>query len=180
MTAPEAPNFFMATAAIARLTFLRIVRGRKLWVAGVAALVVVAFPAIIALSQDEPDREALHEAVKGAVEGGVDWGVFRLLVFLLPILFTSGTIGEEVEGRTLHFLAMRPLPRASIALGKYAVGLVAGLAVKRLGYSPEAWADLHDIAPYKMEPRYQPRFVSVLDGKAAIRELHATSANRPS
>lgn len=133
MSAPSEPGFLVATVAISRLTFLRIVRGRKLWVAGISALVVLIFPAIIALSQDEPDREALHEAVKGAVGGGIDWGFFRLLVFLLPILFTSGTVGEEVEARTLHFLAMRPLPRASIALGKYLVGTVAGLAVLWIG-----------------------------------------------
>ena len=129
MSALAAPSFFGATSSIARLTFLRTVRGRKLWVAGLAALVVIAFPALVALSQSEPDREALHEAVKDAVHGGIDWGIFRLLAFLLPILFTSGTIGEEVEGRTLHFLAMRPLPRASIALGKYLVGTGVALAV---------------------------------------------------
>lgn len=124
-----APNFVHATLSIARLTMLRIVRGRKLWVAGIAAAVVILFPAFVALSRDEADREALHEAVTAAVSGGIDWGFFRLLVFLLPILFTSGTVGEEVEGRTLHFLAMRPLPRAAIALGKYLVGTATGLVV---------------------------------------------------
>jgi hypothetical protein len=69
----------------------------------------------------------------GVVNGGIDWGFFRLLVFLLPILFTSGAIGEEVEGRTLHFLAMRPVSRGAIALGKYLVGTAAGLVVLWIG-----------------------------------------------
>lgn len=117
-----APSFVGATLAVARLSYLRTLRGRKLWVALVATLVVVLFPGVVALVGS--DSEA-----RDVVRGGVDWGFFRLLVFLLPVLFTSGAIGEEVEARTLHFLAMRPVARASIALGKYLVAVGAGLAV---------------------------------------------------
>lgn len=109
-----------------RLSVLRTLRGRKLRVAAVAALVVILFPAVVALVQDDADTVAI-------VSGGIDWGFFRLLVFLLPLLFASGAIGEEVEARTLHFLAMRPLPRSSIALGKYIVGTAASLAILWVG-----------------------------------------------
>lgn len=119
---PPAPGFIASTVAVARLTLLRTLRGRKLRVAGAASLVVILFPAVVALLEDGADPAAV-------VRGGIDWGFFRLLVFLLPILFTSGSIGEEVEGRTLHFLSMRPVSRAAIALGKYVVGAGAALAV---------------------------------------------------
>ena len=120
--APPAPGFFSSTGAIIRLSFLRTVRGRKLRVAAIAAAVIILFPAVVALVSDEAEPTAI-------VSGGIDWGFYRLLVFLLPLLFTSGAVGEEVEARTLHFLAMRPVQRASIALGKYVVGTGAALVI---------------------------------------------------
>jgi hypothetical protein len=123
MTSSPLPSFFGATAAVARLATLRTLRGRKLWVAVMATVVVILFPGVVALLGTSGTEAA------DVVKGGIDWGFFRLLVFLLPILFTSGAIGEEVEARTLHFLAMRPISRSAIALGKYLVGAVASLAV---------------------------------------------------
>jgi hypothetical protein len=122
MSAPPAPSFFSGVGAVGQLTALRTLRGRKLRVAAVATLVVLLFPAVVALLEEEADAAAV-------VRGGLDWGFFRLLVFLLPVLFTSGTIGEEVEGRTLHFLTMRPVSRSAIAIGKYIVAAGSALAV---------------------------------------------------
>lgn len=120
--APAAPGFGSSTLSMIRLTFLRTLRGRKLRVAAVAAFVVILFPAVVALVKHDGEPVTI-------VSGGIDWGFFRLLVFLLPLLFASGAVGEEVEARTLHFLAMRPVSRASIALGKYVVGTGAALAI---------------------------------------------------
>jgi ABC-2 type transport system permease protein len=122
MSAPPTPSFLASTGAVSRLSFLRVLRGRKLRVAVIATKVIILFPAVIALL--ERDADAVE-----VVTSGIDWGFYRLLVFLLPILFTSGAIGEEVEGRTLHFLSMRPVSRAAIALGKYLVATGAALAV---------------------------------------------------
>ncbi len=126
MSAPPAPSFFGGTLAVARLALLRTLRGRKLRVAVIATVVIILFPAVVALVKDDVDATEV-------VKGGIDWGFYRLLVFLLPILFTSGAIGEEVEGRTLHFLSMRPISRGAIALGKYLVGTGAALAVLWIG-----------------------------------------------
>lgn len=127
MSAPPAPSFFSATFGIARLAMLRTLRGRKLWVALAATVVVILFPGVVALLDSDADAAEV-------VKGGIDWGFYRLLVFILPVLFTAGAIGEEVEGRTLHFLAMRPVSRAAIALGKYLVAVAAGLAVLWTGF----------------------------------------------
>lgn len=122
MSAPPAPSFLYSTRALARLSFLRTLRGRKLRLASIAVGVVVLFPAVVALVKEDG-------ATAEVVRSGIDWGFFRLLVFLLPILFLSGVVSEEVEGRTLHYLAMRPVPRASIALAKYLVGTASALAI---------------------------------------------------
>ncbi|HJL17368.1 MAG TPA: ABC transporter permease [Sandaracinaceae bacterium LLY-WYZ-13_1] len=122
MSAPPAPSFFGATGAVSRLSLLRTLRGRKVRVASVAVAVVILFPAVVALVKEDAETAEV-------VRAGIDWGFFRLLVFLLPILFVSGVVSEEVEGRTLHYLAMRPVPRASIALGKYAVGTLSALGI---------------------------------------------------
>jgi ABC-type transport system involved in multi-copper enzyme maturation permease subunit len=122
MSPPPVPSFLASTIAVGRLQLLRTLRGRKLRVAIIAAAVVILFPAAIALLKEDADTVDV-------VTKGIDWGFFRLLVFLLPILFTSGAIGEEVEGRTLHFLAMRPVSRAAIALAKYLVGTAFGVVV---------------------------------------------------
>ncbi len=122
MSAPPAPSFFSGVGAVMRLSMLRTLRGRKLRVALVAAVIVIVFPAVVALLEEDADAAEV-------VSGGIDWGFFRLLVYLLPVLFTSGVIGEEVEERTLHFLTMRPVSRSAIALGKYLVGALTSLAV---------------------------------------------------
>lgn len=122
MSAPPAPSFFAGLAAVVRLAMLRTLRGRKLRVAAAATFVVILFPAVVALLEEDADAADV-------VSGGIDWGFYRLLVFLLPVLFTSGTIGEEVEARTMHFLTMRPISRSAIALGKYAVATASALAV---------------------------------------------------
>ncbi|HEY8429783.1 MAG TPA: ABC transporter permease [Sandaracinaceae bacterium] len=122
MSAPPAPSFASGVAAVVRLGALRTWRGRKLRAAAIASFLVILFPAVVALLDDEADTAAV-------VSGGIDWGFYRLLVFLLPVLFTSGLIGEEVEARTLPYLTMRPISRSAIAVGKYLVGTGAALAV---------------------------------------------------
>lgn len=132
MTTPPAPGLAAATAAIFRLQWKRLVRGKKLRLgAVVVALVVVAV--VIA-------RYAQSEAVpKDVLRDGISLGFFTLLVYLIPFLLTSGAIAEEVEARTFTFLASRPVGRLAITLGKYLAGvamaaglLVAGLLVMHL------------------------------------------------
>ena len=51
MIAP--PSIVSSTMAIARLSAKRVIRGRKLRVAAVAAFVVVLFPAVVALLESD-------------------------------------------------------------------------------------------------------------------------------
>ena len=120
MSAPPVPDLGSSTLAVLRLSWTRLVRGRKLRL-GILATVLVLIAAIAARYAAE------GSAASDVVEAGVRVGFFGLLVYLLPFLFTSGTIAEEVEGRTFPFLALRPAGRIAIVLGKYIAG--AGMSV---------------------------------------------------
>ena len=116
MSPPPTPSVANAIASTARLSWLRVVRGNKLWVALVAvALVVLSITGARYAQDGRGGADILKE--------GVNLGFFNLLVFLVPFLFTSGAIAEEVEGRTFHFLTSRPISRFSLLIGKYISGV---------------------------------------------------------
>lgn len=114
------------TLAMFRLSWLRLIRGRKFRL-GVVATVLVVVSAAIA-------RYAANESTPAeAVESGVRLGFFGLLVYLLPFLFTSGAIAEEVEARTFPFLALRPAGRIAIVVGKYLASATMSILLLALG-----------------------------------------------
>ncbi|MDQ3035610.1 MAG: hypothetical protein M3Y87_24605 [Myxococcota bacterium] len=139
MSAPPVPDLGTATLAMLRLSWTRLVRGRKLRL-GIVATVLVVVAAIAARYAAE------GSAATDVVEAGVRVGFFGLLVYLLPFLFTSGTIAEEVESRTFSFLALRPAGRIAVALGKYIAG--AGMSVILLA----GGVLLLHVAAYATEP----------------------------
>lgn len=108
------PSFGASVAAHARLGFVRTVRGRKLRLGAVATLLTVGAAVTARYLADEAEPA---EVVKTAVRLGFFW----MLAFLLPFLFASGAIAEEVENRTLTYLAMRPSGRVALTLGKLLV-----------------------------------------------------------
>lgn len=112
MSAPDAPDFVSGLLAALRLSWMRLVRGRKLRLAIVAVVLVVAAAVAVRylLDPEDPSR---------VVEAAVRVGFLNMLVFLLPFLFTAGAIAEEVEARTFPFLALRAAGRPAIVLGKY-------------------------------------------------------------
>lgn len=144
MASPELPNVFTSTLTVARFSAKRILRGKKLGLALVSTLLVVATVVVTRYLSDE----ALPTDV---MQIGTRWGFFGLLAYLLPFLFTAGNIAEEVEGRTFVYLASRSLGRLPVVLGKYLAGvgfaavfLLVGLLLMHLGVfaaSPSALVD---------------------------------------
>ena len=57
----------------------------------------------------------------------------QFLLLMLALFYGTSIVLEEVEGRTLPYLAARPLPRTSIILGKYASSAVLALAMIDVG-----------------------------------------------
>ncbi len=118
-TAPVVPSFGHALGAAVALRLRRMTRGRLVWVAaGAAALMVVVGWLLVYLGDNEPNEVLLKL---------FDVPFRRLLVPLLPFLACATAISEEVDGRTLVYLDLRPASRSAILWGKYlAAMLVTG------------------------------------------------------
>jgi ABC-2 type transport system permease protein len=122
MSVPPPPGLFHGAAAMVRLQWKRLVRGRKLRLGAIAVVLVVAVAtAARYLGEGAEAAEVMQATTR--------WGFFSLLVFLLPFLFHAGSVAEEVEGRTLTYLTSRPAGRLAITLGKYAAGTVMTLGL---------------------------------------------------
>ncbi|MEZ4246945.1 MAG: hypothetical protein R3B99_01690 [Polyangiales bacterium] len=130
MGQPPAPGFAQGVGVIFRMQIRRLVRGRKLRLAMVATSLVVfsVVAARYASQRDGVGAERAQELAEDAMKNGLGWGFFKLLCFLLPFLFTSGAIAEEVEGRTFAFVSSRPVSRPAIAVG-WAAGAVLSVAL---------------------------------------------------
>ncbi len=98
---------------------LRLQRGSSLWL-GFALALLIGVAGVVA-------RYASGQL--SAIETSLDLGLSHLLAYLLPYLFCSGMIAEEVSGRTLGFLTSRPVPRARVLIAKWVVGTGACAAV---------------------------------------------------
>lgn len=121
-----APDLATSVAAVFKLNFKRMLRGRKLRFA-LAAMVLVIGASLTARYVVEPDD------TQAFVRGTVGQGFFGLLAYLLPFLFTSGAIAEEVETRTLPYLLLRPTGRLGLTLGKYLSGAALSFGLLAVG-----------------------------------------------
>jgi ABC-type transport system involved in multi-copper enzyme maturation permease subunit len=120
---PTAPSFGHSVATIFRLQFRRILRGNRLWIAiGATVLIDLALLLVRYLGPDGVEAA-------NVVKGGISLGYFTLLVYLVPFLLMSGSMVEEIDGRTWAYLATRPVSRWAITIGKYSAGVVFAVAV---------------------------------------------------
>lgn len=126
MSTPAAPGMMASTMNVFRLQMLRIVRGRKLRFGVVATLLVVIGAAVARYTGGSAHPEEVFEKA-------VRTGFLHMLVYLLPFLFISGTIAEEVENRTFVFIASRPTGRFALTTGKYAAGVLVASALITTG-----------------------------------------------
>lgn len=108
-----------ASLAIARVTIVRTLRGKSLWVV-LALCLLPELYGLAALQEHDLDH------------WGEVFGMGSLLIALLPPILLANTIGEEIEEKTMAYLWSRPLPRWSILTGKM-VALVPLLAVMLTG-----------------------------------------------
>lgn len=104
---PAALSGSRAAAVLARLTLLRLMRGKVLWISAFLALV----PLVVLVLVDVPGASLRQQ-----------WQSFSplltLLVAVLPALHLAPAIAEEIEDRTFTYLWSRPFPRWSLLAGK--------------------------------------------------------------
>jgi ABC-type transport system involved in multi-copper enzyme maturation permease subunit len=109
-------------AIYARLTWLRLKRGRVAWVA-LALMLLPALGSAALLFHGDGGRDLYDNTLEL---------YYYFLVPFVPALLLAPAIGDEVEGCTYTFLFARPAPRASMVLGKYlatTAGAAAAVAV---------------------------------------------------
>lgn len=94
---------------LARLGWLRLLRGKTLYVTLLLALVPIALAAIEDGTQP-----------KGAWDAAVE-AVLRFVVPLGAAIHVSGAVGEELDQKTFTYLWSRPLPRSAVVVGRLIV-----------------------------------------------------------
>ena len=109
--------------------------GQMLWsrrtifmalVVGLPVLVASILRTLVAF-----DVPAIRPPATGPVVFGMMfWGFFvRFAVPVLAVFYGTALIADEVEDKTLTYLLTRPVPRASVLLGKYLAYLACTVAV---------------------------------------------------
>ncbi len=109
--------------------------GRMLWsrrtiftalVAGLPVVVALVLRTLLAF-----EVPVMQGGVTGPVVFGLMfWGfVVRFAIPVLAVFYGTALIADEVEDRTITYLFTRPIPRASVVLGKYLAYLVCATSV---------------------------------------------------
>ncbi|MEZ4399413.1 MAG: ABC transporter permease [Kofleriaceae bacterium] len=103
-----------ATAALARLTIKRALRGKAIWAAAVLALVPLLMPL---LSKDSPAKVW-------------SWlvGTYTVVLTIAAPILVASSMSDEIDDRTAAYLWSRPLARWTIIAGKI-VGLTPVIAL---------------------------------------------------
>lgn len=117
---PPVPSLGASIGIHARLQALRLMRGAKLKLAVAATL-----PMIIAVGVSANFADDALETL----QSGYRLALFGVLGYLLPFLFASGAISEEVESRTFTYLASRPASRLGMVFGKWLTGVAFSAAL---------------------------------------------------
>lgn len=123
-----------AVLVIARLTLTRLIRGRAVWISVIIAALPLAFA--VAISSKQNSNIA------------TDILAFDLLLLaIVPAMFVSSSIGEDIEDRTTTYLWSRPVPRWSILVGK-----LAALAPLSALVIVASWVAAVYLAEHRMPP----------------------------
>ena len=119
--ATETAAIGMAEAArvYARMSWLRLSRGRLVWLAAAMFALPLVYVAGLAI--------AGHWG-RGLFDDVCEL-YFRFLVPFVPALTASATVAEEIENKTFTFVFARPAPRGALVIGKLWAATVPAVAV---------------------------------------------------
>jgi ABC-type transport system involved in multi-copper enzyme maturation permease subunit len=108
-----------ASRIYARMAWLRMRRGRVVWLA--AAMFALPLVCIAGLAIAGHWGRGLFDDVSGFY--------FLLLLPLVAALTASATVAEEIENKTFTFVFARPAPRGALILGKLWAATVPAIVV---------------------------------------------------
>lgn len=95
-------------------------------VVGLPVLVSIVVRALVLLDVTSGRLPASGPVIFGLMI----WAFFiRFAVPVLAVFYGTGLIADEVDDKTITYLLTRPIPRASVLLGKYLAYLVCTIAV---------------------------------------------------
>jgi len=111
--------------AVFRLSLAVLLKSRRTLVIGLLSVlpaVGAAAGAALVLS-----GIASHEVTGFEIYGYIITGIYLYVMLVMVTLFYgTALVSDELEDKTLTYLLMRPVPKATIYLGKYLAYLVAG------------------------------------------------------
>jgi len=118
-TAMEPVGLFAGARIYRRMAWLRMRRGRVVWLAAAMFALPLVYVAGLAI--------AGHWG-RGLFDDVCEL-YFRFLIPFVPALTASAAVAEEIENKTFTFVFARPAPRGSLVLGKLWAATVPALAV---------------------------------------------------
>lgn len=118
-----------AALAIAQLTWLRLRRGRTIWITLLLFCIPIAVAAVASFRVEDPFTRWTHLTDL----------TLRSLVLLAPVIHLAPALAEELDQHTHTFLFSRPIPRAAVLHGKMLVVTPALVALSTLAILA-AWA----------------------------------------
>jgi hypothetical protein len=94
---------------IARLAWMRMWRGKLIWVTGILLVLPILAALAVVFGPDHHHADRWNDVAEMT---------FRSLVLLAPVLHLAPVLGEELDGKTYTYLWSRPLSRQAVVLGK--------------------------------------------------------------
>jgi ABC-2 type transport system permease protein len=148
------PSATTALATMARLTFVRLSRGKLMWISMAIGLLPILYAAAGFDAKDPV--------------GGV-FVIEMVVLSVMAPLFVAPSIGEEIEDRTATYLWSRPLPRWTILAGK-----LLALAPVAMAITVVSWIGAIAIKTHELPP--VATIVGLAGGALAISAISAAIA----
>ncbi|MCX8037827.1 MAG: ABC transporter permease [Candidatus Sumerlaeia bacterium] len=109
-------------------------RAKRLWVAAVVALVPPALPVLATVISRVTGQYGGLPQPMNFFRNLVALLYLHVILYVLAMLYGLALVSDEVEGKTLVHIKLRPVPRSLVVVGKYLASwlIAAGLLVGSL------------------------------------------------
>lgn len=121
---------------ILRLTIRQFLRSKSIYVVAGTCLLAILFAIIPLFQNPEFSRRELREFFASVIYLGLFSGT---LLPLATLVISTAALGDEIEDRTLQYLALKPIGRFRIVLAKFLAIVVVLLPMIWIGLAA-TWA----------------------------------------